>query len=59
MENNSFYNAPYNGGSNYPPYVTYVPYGFTPKTYSEKKGIRKTALVIGIAFIVELLITTF
>ena len=59
MENNSFDNAPYSGGSNYPPYVTYVPYGFTPKTYSEKKGIRKTALVIGIAFIVELLITTF
>lgn len=46
MENNSFYNAPYSGGSNYPPYVTYVPYGFTPKTYSEKKGIRDRKSVV-------------
>ena len=23
-------------------YVTFIPYGFTPKTYEERKGIRKT-----------------
>ena len=35
------YEAP--GVSYAPPsgYVTFVPYGFTPKTYEEKKGIRK------------------
>lgn len=28
--------------------VVYIPYGFTPQTFAEKKQIRKTALVIGI-----------
>ncbi len=41
------------GVSTAPPinYISYIPYGFTPKTYEEKKSIRKTALIIGMALI--------
>lgn len=28
-------------------YVTYIPYGFTPETFEERKKIKKTALTIG------------
>ena len=34
-----------------PRYVTYIPYGFTPKTFEEKKGIKKAALLSGLALI--------
>ena len=26
-------------------YVTYIPYGFTPKTFEEKNGIKKVYIV--------------
>ncbi len=32
-------------------YVTYIPYGFTPETYEEKKGIKKAALIIGLSLL--------
>lgn len=48
------------GVSSAPPqYVTYVPYGYTPKTYEEKKGIKKCALMIGISLLLLLGITFF
>lgn len=34
-----------------PSYVTYIPYGYTPKTFEEKKGIKKAALAIGISLL--------
>lgn len=40
-------------------YVTFVPYGFTPKTFEEKKGIRKKGLMIGLSFIIQLFISAF
>lgn len=40
-------------------YKAFVPYGFTPKTYEEKKGIRKTALIIGVCMLIMLGITLF
>ena len=42
-----------------PQYVTYVPYGYTPKTYEEKRGIKKSALLIGISLLLLLGITLF
>ena len=36
----------------YKPYVTYIPYGFTPKTFEESKQIKKIANLIGISVIV-------
>ena len=41
------------GVSSTPPprYVTYIPYGYTPKTYEEKKGVKKCALIVGIYLI--------
>lgn len=49
------------GVSSTPPprYVTYIPYGYTPKTYEEKKGVRKCALVIGISLLLLVGITYF
>lgn len=38
-------------------YVTFVPFGFTPKTYKEKKDIKKSALIIGLSLIIMLGIT--
>ena len=32
-------------------YVSYIPYGFTPKTYEEKKGIRKAANTMSVALL--------
>jgi membrane protease YdiL (CAAX protease family) len=40
-----------------PQYVTYVPYGLTPKTFEEHKAIKKTANIIGGAFLVMLAAT--
>lgn len=40
-------------------YVTYIPYGYTPKTYEEKRGVRKCALVIGISLLLLTGITNF
>lgn len=34
--------------NNYTKTVQYVPYGFTPETYAEKRDIRKIALVVGL-----------
>lgn len=41
-----------NGG-----YYTYIPYGFTPETYKEKRKIRKESLRIGITLIVMIFIS--
>ena len=40
-----------------PQYVTYVPYGLTPKTFEERKEIKKTANIIGGAFLIMLAAT--
>lgn len=40
-------------------YVSYIPYGFTPKTYEEKKGIRKLGNTISVALIAITGITLF
>lgn len=50
-ENPGVYNEPT------PNFVTYVPFGFTPKTYEEKKCVRKSSLIIGLSLIVLLAIT--
>ena len=34
-----------------PTYVTYIPYGFTPKTYEERMKIKKLGNVIGISLL--------
>lgn len=48
------------GVSSAPPqYVTYVPYGYTPKTYEEKRGVKKCALIIGISLLLLMGITFF
>lgn len=48
------------GVSSAPPqYVTYVPYGYTPKTYEEKSGVKKCALIIGISLLLLMGITFF
>ncbi|MGN0494189.1 MAG: lysostaphin resistance A-like protein [Acutalibacteraceae bacterium] len=39
-------------------YITYVPYGFTPKTYEEKRGIRKAALLSGLSVISIMVISS-
>lgn len=39
-------------------YVTFIPYGFTPKTYEEKNGIRKRALAIGLSLIITLAVSS-
>ncbi len=41
----------------YQPPVIYIPYGFTPETYREKRDIRKIALVVGIPCLFLSLIT--
>lgn len=53
-ENNDFNNQTFGEGGNQPPYtppiqsyVTYIPYGYTPKTYEERRQIKKTANIIG------------
>lgn len=42
-----------------PSYVTYIPYGYTPKTFEEKKGIKKAALLSGLAMISLMAISIF
>lgn len=42
-----------------PRYVTYIPYGYTPKTYEEKKGVKKCALIVGISLLLLTGITLF
>lgn len=40
-----------------PTYVTYIPYGFTPETFEERKNVRKTANTIGAALLILLAIS--
>lgn len=42
-----------------PSYVTYIPYGFTPKTFEEKKGIKKAAFLSGLSLIAVMAIADF
>ncbi len=55
--NEPIYETP--GVTDTPPqsYVTFVPYGFTPKTYEEKKSVKKSALIIGLSLVIMLAIT--
>lgn len=36
----------------HPQYVTYIPYGFTPETYEERKKIKRAANIVGASFLV-------
>ncbi len=38
-------------------YVTYIPYGFTPETFEERKNVRKKANTIGVALLIVLAIS--
>lgn len=40
-------------------YVTFIPYGFTPKTYEERNGIKKSALAIGASLITTMAVLIF
>ena len=40
-----------------PTYVTYIPYGFTPETFEERRKVRKTANTIGVALLILLAIS--
>lgn len=40
-------------------YVTYIPYGFTPETFEERKRIRKIANTTGAALLVVLVVSEF
>ncbi len=42
-----------------PNYVTFIPYGYTPKTYEEKRSIKKSALMIGLSLLILMGITFF
>ena len=62
MNNETFAGSPQQetpGVSSTPTYVTYIPYGYTPKTYEEKQGIKKCALMIGISLLLLMGITLF
>ena len=62
MNNETFVGSPPQetpGVSSTPTYVTYIPYGYTPKTYEEKRGIKKCALMIGISLLLLTGITLF
>ena len=55
---NELNNETFGEGGNIPPnttptqkYVTYIPYGFTPKTYEERMKIKKLGNVIGISLL--------
>ena len=41
-----------------PTYVTYVPYGLTPETYEERKGVKKIANVIGGSLLIMTALST-
>lgn len=62
MNNETFGGSPRQetpGVSSTPTYVTYVPYGYTPKTYEEKNGIKKYAVLIGVSLLLLMGITFF
>ena len=62
MNNETFGGSPRQetpGVSSTPTYVTYVPYGYTPKTYEEKTGIKKYAVLIGVSLLLLMGITFF
>lgn len=62
MNNETFGGSPRQetpGVSSTPTYVTYVPYGYTPKTYEEKTGIKKYAVLIGVSLLLLTGITLF
>lgn len=40
-----------------PQYVTYIPYGLTPKTFEERKNIKKIANIIGGALLIMLAVS--
>jgi membrane protease YdiL (CAAX protease family) len=40
-----------------PTYVTYIPYGFTPETFEERRKVRKIANTIGVALLIVLAIS--
>ncbi len=40
-------------------YVTFIPYGYTPKTYEERRGLKKAAVTIGISLLLLLGISIF
>lgn len=40
-------------------YVSFLPYGFTPKTFEEKKGIRKAALITGLSVLILMGVSFF
>ena len=40
-------------------YVTFIPYGFTPKTYEERNRIKKSALAIGASLITTMAVLIF
>lgn len=53
MDNNFDYNNQINPNSQpQPQYVTYIPYGFTPETYEEKRAVKKIANIIGGALLI-------
>lgn len=51
-ENPGVYSAPKS-------YVTFIPYGYTPKTYEERRGLKKAAVTIGISLLLLLGISIF
>lgn len=51
------YEKPFENLPPQPRYVTYVPYGMTPKEYEERKEIKKTANTIGVSFLIVLAIS--
>ncbi len=63
VTNNNVYqsNVPYGNVQyqNNVPYVTYIPYGFTPKTFEERKGIRKAANLAAISMLVVTAVLLF
>ena len=55
---NELNNETFGEGGNIPPetpqtkqYVTYIPYGFTPKTYEERNKIKKVGNVVGLSLL--------
>ena len=55
--NQSNFNSPQPQTAPQRQYVTYIPYGFTPKTFEERKEIRKTANIIGGALLIMLAVS--
>lgn len=63
---NDLNNETFGEGGNNPPYtpptpkyVTYIPYGFTPKTYEERNQIKKIANIIGASLLILTLLAAF